>query len=189
MSVQTLETPPDRKWHPVWEVYDELRTARLNTKYYSCVLARCIRLNFWTEFIIAASASTGVAGAWFFETADGQLAWKILGSIAAILSVYQTIARPSEEIRCLEQRVTSYRELELSFDAIRRRVESEHDYSKSSKRLFEAAIDQKQRLVTSYVDPNQRHELIHECFDEVLKELPSSHFYIPPGENSEPPKG
>lgn len=179
MQTATQDATPDRRRHEVWEVYDELRTARLNTKYYSCVLDRRVTQNFWVEFTLAASASAGVAGAWVFSSPQGQLAWKILGSVSAVLAVYRAVAGLSEEIRKLERRVTAYRELEFAWEAVCRRVRAERAYSRASKRLFEAALEQKQRLITSYVDPKPRRTIVERCYREVQTELPADSFYIP----------
>jgi hypothetical protein len=41
--------------HPVWDVYDEARTARLNVRYYERQLASLRRKNISLEVIIALS--------------------------------------------------------------------------------------------------------------------------------------
>jgi len=49
--------------HPVWSLYDEIRTARLNVKYYGRRLEFLERRNFAFELILLASAPTSaIAG-------------------------------------------------------------------------------------------------------------------------------
>lgn len=49
-------------FHPVWNVYNEQRTARLNILYLQAKLKRLHRESFWMELVIAVSASTSAAG-------------------------------------------------------------------------------------------------------------------------------
>ena len=97
--------------HPVWTVYDELRTAKLNLYYYASRLARARRWHTTRELVMALSASTGVAGFWFFATAPGSIVWKGLGTASALLAVYHSVTRPSEGIRKLETHVTGWAQL------------------------------------------------------------------------------
>ncbi len=46
------------KEHPVWQVYDLLRTAKLNEKYFGRRLKKYVVINNTMEFFIAATAST-----------------------------------------------------------------------------------------------------------------------------------
>ena len=73
--------------HPVWDVYNEYRTARFSVRYYEKQLANLRRKNFFIEFILAASVSSGVVGLWLWETAVGGIIWKILVTLAAILAI------------------------------------------------------------------------------------------------------
>ncbi len=94
--------------HPVWTVYDELRTAKLNVYYYASRLARARRWHTTRELIMALSGSTGVAGIWFFATEPGSIVWKGLATASALLAVYHSVTRPSEGIRKLETHVTGW---------------------------------------------------------------------------------
>src|SRR5690606_5566481 len=113
-------TTSDRMRHPVWNVYDEYRTARLNVKYYSCQLAVLQKRNFWVEVVLAASSSSAIAGLWLFQTLAGVVVWKMLGSVAAVLAIYQPLAKLTEHIRNLEERITAYRGLELDLERLTR---------------------------------------------------------------------
>ena len=48
------------KEHPVWAVYDLMRTARLNEKYYASQLVRQARLRLAVELALSVFASTSV---------------------------------------------------------------------------------------------------------------------------------
>jgi len=81
-----------REDHPVWEVYDLYRTARLNVKYYSELLHRTEIKNFLLDLILLCSAPTSaVAGLWFWETEIGHEVWKYFGVIAAFAAVLKPL--------------------------------------------------------------------------------------------------
>ena len=62
--------------HPVWEVYNLLRTARLNCKYYGGLLHNAERINWWIQLIIAISLPTSaIAGFEIWATGAGSLFW------------------------------------------------------------------------------------------------------------------
>lgn len=165
--------------HPVWEVYNEYRTARLNVKYYSAKLASLQRRNLWIEWLLAAASSSTVAGLWFFQTMAGEVVWKLLGSVAAMLAVYQPIAKLAEQIRRLEERVTAYRGLELDLERLSRKIAHRGAYDDELIQQFEALMDQKGEVVRSYIDPKVDEKLQEKCEAEVLDELPVSRFLVP----------
>ncbi len=80
--------------HPVWDVYDLYRTARLNVCYYSTKLNRFQSYNFLIEITLAITASSSaVAALWFWEHPVGEIVWKILGVISALLAVSKPILK------------------------------------------------------------------------------------------------
>ncbi|MBF0320479.1 MAG: hypothetical protein HQL01_11825 [Nitrospirae bacterium] len=61
----------DRENNPVWDVYDEYRTARLNVLGNEMQLKWLEKKNKWMEIIIAVSTSSTVAGLWIFDSTVG----------------------------------------------------------------------------------------------------------------------
>jgi len=64
-----------RENHPVWIVYDKLRSACLNVKYYSRRLQTLERWNFTLEFPLSATAPSSAIAALFsgiLSTASGK---------------------------------------------------------------------------------------------------------------------
>ncbi len=98
--------------NPVWTVYDKLRTARLNVKYYSRRLEQIERENFWIELILLVTAPTSaIAGLWFWNTEYGSLAWKYLGVIAAVAAILKPLLALTKKIKDFESVVGGYRTL------------------------------------------------------------------------------
>ena len=163
---------------PVWEVYDALRTVRLNVRCYEFKLSSAKRTAFWLDIVSAGSASSAVAGIWLWQTPLGIVLWKALGSASAIVSVYQLVARPSDRVRELEARVTNYRALDFDLDGIRRRIQEQRAYSPELRAQFHAVMERLRGLSSSYSDPvdDDTRDLFQAA---VQKELPVSAFYDP----------
>lgn len=165
--------------HPVWHVYDELRTARLNATYYGTLLAAARRSNTIRELVTAASGSVGVAGLWLFVTPAGAVAWKILASTSAVLAVYNTVTRPSETIRRLEAQVVGWSQLEHALSEIRRRIHEAGHYDQELQKDVAEALDQKRGLLAGVPEPDVNEKLRRSCFDRVNRELPPEVFFVP----------
>jgi hypothetical protein len=89
-----------REDHPVWTVYDKLRTACLNVKYYSRRLRSLERWNFALEFLLSATApSSAIAALFFWNTEYGQTAWKYLAIVAAITAVAKPLLNLAKRIK------------------------------------------------------------------------------------------
>ncbi|HEU0013830.1 MAG TPA: hypothetical protein VFQ45_09105 [Longimicrobium sp.] len=168
--------------HPVWSVYDEYRTLRLNVNYYRCKLGYAVRVNFIVECLIAATSSTAVGGLWFFSTAAGGVVWKILATLAALLSVYQTVAKPSDIVRKLEETVTAFSTVEADIEKLCRKIKTDGRYTKPMMREFEALVEKRVEISHKYMDAKVNKNLRAHCTEEVLKQLPLESFYIPPPE-------
>jgi hypothetical protein len=85
--------------HPIWDVYDQYRTARLNVRYYEYKLEGLRRNNFRIELVLAISISSGVAGLWFWETLVGGIIWKIIVTLAAFTAVVKPLIKLSDRIQ------------------------------------------------------------------------------------------
>lgn len=165
--------------HPVWHVYDELRTARLNVYYYRSRLGTARRGHTFRELVLAASGSTGVAGLWFFATGPGTVAWKALATVAALLAVYHSVARPSERIRKLETHVTAWTQMEHALSDIRRRIHEAGRYDQTFQNEVKAVLDRKQAIAMDLIETDIDHKLLRACFDQVKRELPVDQFFVP----------
>jgi hypothetical protein len=165
--------------NPVWNVYDEYRTAKLNVKYYSYKLANATKWDFHVSLILAISSSSSISGLWLLEKWQNGILWKGLGAIAAFLAVYRTVAKSSESIRKLEQRVTAYRAIEFDLERLTRDISENKSYDEEMKRKFNSIMDRKQAFVLSYVDSEKNDDLNIKCACEVNRELPVENFFIP----------
>jgi hypothetical protein len=164
---------------PVWDVYDSLRTARLNWKYYGCRLVKTKRMSFIIDLVLAISASSAVGGLWLFAEWQNGLLWRVLGSFAAVLAIYNTTARLGSKIQEFERRATGWQAIEFDLDRIARKVRATREYGEELQAQFEVVMDRQHELAKTYVDPGSTNRLKRPCEEEVLRELPVDTFFIP----------
>ena len=166
--------------HPVWTVYNELRTASLNVKYYSARLTSLNRRNFWLEFTLAATApGSAIAGLFFWETEFGSFAWKLLGIITALLAVAKPFLKLTDRITKIEQTLTGYRGLNFDLSKIKTMIEQTKFYDNNLQDQFSIALERKKELLVNAPESYEIKDLKKKCQKEVLKEFPVESFFIP----------
>jgi cytochrome c oxidase subunit IV len=113
-----------REQHPIWTVYEKLRTACLNVRYYGRRLQGVERWNLSLEFVLGATApSSAIAALWFWNTEYGQTAWKCLAIVAAIAAVAKPLLNLTSRIKEYESVLSGYRVLEYDLREIRSMIE------------------------------------------------------------------
>jgi hypothetical protein len=151
----------------------------MNLKYYSYQLHLARRINFWVELILAFAASSAVGGLWLFESTWGGVAWRWLGAVAAILSVYQVVGKRADRIQSLEKRVSGFRALDFDLSRLVTRAQQRAAYDDELNNYFEAILDRKREIVLSYQDPSTNGKLLDRCMKEVLEEIPVDSLFVP----------
>lgn len=166
--------------HPVWGVYDRLRSARLNVKYYGRRLAAVERLNFAIELVLLITApSSAIAGLWFWNTEIGRTAWQFLGVIAAIAAVLKPLLALPKKIKDYEGVLSGYRILEFDLREIRSMVEQKRKYDSALQKEFAKALQRERILVGKTPESRENAKVKAQCEQEVLEEFPVDSFYIP----------
>ena len=98
-------TAPGATRHPVWDVYNELRTARLNIKYYTVRVEETRRLNRVLEIILAVAApGSAVAMLFIRETSIGKIIWGPLAVVAAFVAVVKPFLKLDERLQQYEKK-------------------------------------------------------------------------------------
>jgi len=175
-----------REDHPVWTVYDKLRTASLNVKYYSRRLQYFERLNFGIEFVIGATAPTSaIAGLWFWNTDYGQLAWKYLAIIAAIAAVAKPLLGLTKRIKDYESILSGYRTLEYDLREIALLVEQKKKYDQPLQTEFKKAIQREKALIAKNTETRENARVKRKCEQEVRDQFPPENFFVPKEEHND----
>jgi len=171
----------DNTDHPVWDVYNEFRTARINVLCYSYQLKILTRINTTMEIFLAIFTSSTIASIWFWKTNIGQYAWQVFGILSAILAILKPILNLTDRIKKKSEIASAYRELDQDFLRLKIMINQEKKYNKVSKKEFETLLKKKSEIISRYKDdggpPCKR--LINKCFKQVQNELPANNFYIP----------
>ncbi|MFZ3192007.1 MAG: hypothetical protein WA154_02230 [Moraxellaceae bacterium] len=169
---------------PVWAVYEEYRTARLNVKYYS---ARVESLENWSLYLDIASAvtvpSSAVSGLFFLKIPIVAKVWLYVVGGVVILSVIKPFLRFGQRIKLYDQTVSGYRALDHDLHEIVLKIRTEASYSASSKKMFDAAMKKKKALVTNPPERVSNKKLVEKFMLEVDSEIPSTSLFIPPQED------
>ncbi len=166
--------------HPVWEVYDLYRTARLNVKYYSELLHITERNNFVLELILLCSAPTSaVAGLWFWESSIGHEVWKYFGIIAAFAAVLKPLLSLPKKMKEYESLLSGYRMLDHDLHEIKSTITHKRKYDQSAQAEYKKAMKRKGVLVGKDPDAKEKKKIKQRCEMEVHSELPRDSFYIP----------
>lgn len=172
----------DRLKHPVWGVYDLYRTARLNVKYYSARLNQFEKYNFTLELILLISApSSAIAGLWFWNTSGGEIVWKFLGVLAAIVAVLKPLLGLNRRIKAYEEVLAGYRALDHDLYEIKEMVAQKQKFDKELQTDFRKALKRKGVLVNKNPETVQKKNLKTRLVREVNNELPPEQFYVPDG--------
>ncbi|MDP1993128.1 MAG: hypothetical protein Q8K00_19095 [Syntrophales bacterium] len=169
-----------RENHPVWTVYDKLRTARLNVKYYSRRLQSIERINFVMELVLLASApSAAIAGLWFWDQPLGKVVWQYFGVVAAITALLKPLLNLPKQITVFESVLSGYRILEYDLMEIKVLVEQKQKYDTPLQNEFKKALQREKTLVGKTPETRERRKIKGLCEAEVLQELPRESFFVP----------
>jgi hypothetical protein len=170
--------------HPVWDVYNLYRTARLNVRYYEERLGRITLYNNVIEWIIAVATPTTALGAFLHDSplldnGIGSISWQIVAGLAAFLTSIKQYFQFPKKIGKMEHALSAYRALEFDLEQIVLKIKKERTYSKISMQMFDEAQKKKGKLVCDPPENKQDKKLIQKMTDEVLEKLPLEFFYEP----------
>jgi hypothetical protein len=180
MQSSRLDASEARQLNPVWTVYNELRTARLNVKYLQHQIRALKRANLGYEIFLALAMSSAVAGFSFWQLDIGKATWAGIGWTAAVLAVLKPILKLPETFQRKQELLASYMILDHDLNTIRIEIQFRQKYDETLKRQFTRALQRKAELVQKDTASSVNERLRQCCYEEVLKELPTNSFYIPP---------
>jgi hypothetical protein len=166
--------------HPVWDVYDQLRTARLNETYYGCRLQTFERLNFWSEIVVAVtSSSSAIAGFAFWNSDAGSSLWKFMLALAAVISVVKPLLNLTKKIRLYEELLAGYRLLVHDLKDLRIDISQSREYTKAHQARFKKIIEKQRLLADKSPERTENKSVKMGCQIAVQVEMPTSSFYVP----------
>lgn len=165
--------------HPVWDVYNEYRTARLNVRCYEMLLSWLERKNKWMEIVILFSTSSAAAGLWIFANPTGAYVWKSISAFAAILAIIKPILKYPDAIKVTSEMLSDYRALDNSFQKLVISIKQRGQYDDEFKNRFQELLDKKAKIIDKYIVGPIASSYKILATDVVNEELPPESFYIP----------
>ena len=165
--------------HPVWDVYDQYRTARLNVYYRESQLSRLQSRNFYIELVLALSTSSVVAGLWLWEAAIGGIIWKALATLAAILAVVKPLVKLSDQIQQKSKVLANWRLLDAGLEQLTLSVSQYRKYDDAMRSRFFTLMETKSTIIKEEPAEGIDQTLRKRCQEQVNQELPMDSFFIP----------
>lgn len=162
-------------------IYDEYRTACLNTLYYAHRLKTYQQINFWMETTIAIGAwiTAGAAGFTLVkESKVGNYFWTFIALLSALLAVVKPIAKLAEDIEKYSKLWGSYNRLYHSFRILVQDIQAARSVTTEQIDLFKKLRQQS----TEYVEADDRSPdrgLVKRLQEQVKQQIPASALWMP----------
>ena len=163
------------KDHPVWDVYDELRTARLNIKCLTCEIARLRRCSTTIEVVLGLSGATSIGAVAWLQNPLGKTIWGGIGFISMMLIALKPVFPFAEQRTKKERLLISYRILEHDLDCVRIGIRERGEYDDQAKREFRSALIRKQSwfctvraLAQKKSDKNVKLKCLTSCLIQIF---------------------
>lgn len=169
----------ESKNHPVWNLYNEWRTARLNVKCLQTKIASLRRCNSFVEISLAIASTSSIGGFWFFQNVVGGYIWKSIGALAVVLTVLKPIFKFNERIRKKQEALVGYQTLDHDFNCIAVEVQHHQRYDDELRKEFMKALKRKADLIKKDDGEPIDIKCQQKCEDEVDREMPVDSFYVP----------
>ena len=166
--------------HPVWEIYDQYRTTKLNIKYRSRILLNLKRWSKFFDISLAITAPTSaIAAIGFWSTKFGFYVWQILISITALLAFIKPFLSLTEKIELNEELLVAERSLEIDLYKIIILIKEKMCYDTIIQDKFLESLDKIKDIIQKDKEVKVNEKLREKFFEEVNRELPNEFFYIP----------
>lgn len=166
--------------HPVWNVYDSMRTTRLNILYYESKLKTAEKYTLIMQIALAATVpSSAISGFEIWDFGLGKYAWEIIVTISSLIAFIQPFLMLPKKAKLYSELVDGYKILFYDLQDIKHKIEEDNSYADKHKKLFKAAKERKKKLEIKETGVSINQSLKKECQTKVAKELPAENFYIP----------
>lgn len=155
--------------------YDQLRTARLNLKYYGRRLVFVRRVMLAMNIAIALGTSAVVASWAIWDVQPA--VWASFASFAAVLSLARPFLQLEEKVESYATLFSSYRTIDLELQAAIHGVRQSRQVNRSARSRLEEAIMRQAALTDEDAHPSRR--ALRKAEDEVNEELPPESLWMP----------
>jgi len=159
-------------------IYDRLKSACLNKKYYGEKLYRYQQIDLWSTIVMAVGTSAAI-GAWsIWHQPGGRNFWTILASVATLASLIKPFFGFPKKIERLTRLQSGYMRLYHDLYKLVEDIRSSECVTKKMLDMFDAA-DTRYREFAVDDDLKKSKRLANRCEEEVRREFPNTFFWNP----------
>jgi hypothetical protein len=172
--------------HPVWEVYDALRTACYEKLYYTARLSSVQkaeeRMELALAFFVPGSA---IAAFTVWKTSYGAVLWSVATAVATLISVAKPFLKGADRIRMYNESVVRFSIAAAELSEIRSLIAQKEAYDAELAARF--AVANRNLIGANEHAPRELQEakLQERMYAQVNREFPKEQFFVP----SKPEKG
>jgi hypothetical protein len=175
---------PGKKDLRVWDVYNLLRTTRLNIKFYSHFLSFWKQINLIVDVFLGLTASSSAVAGWcVWSTSTGEVIWLIISMVAGVVVIVKPFFKIGDRIEAYEKATHDYLMLQSRIEKIVFEIKQAQAYRERHQILLEVANDMLGGLKVNPPDKkeesNRMKRIKRDCQNEIMNELPNSCFFIP----------
>lgn len=165
--------------NPIWLAHDEFKTARLNVYYYQYQISRLKLLKLIFDIVAALSTSSIVAGLWFWQTSIGNVAWKAIGALAAVMVVIVPIFNISNRIKQKSEIYSGWCLIDDGFKKLEILIKEQNQYNDEMKNRFHQLLDMESDIKQKEEPEKVNKKIQRKCYEQVNIELTAESFFVP----------
>jgi hypothetical protein len=168
--------PDDPKYY---QIYDELKRALLNKKYYGMRLETFRSRNIVMEWMILAGASgSGLAGLAVWGTPYGKPVWGAITAVSALLALAKPLLKMSDKIATYAKLYGDYTGTYEKLRILSDDIQVTHALSTATSKTFHETRKAASEL-SGLGDPYPDRELVKKLQDQVNAEISLDNLWIP----------
>jgi hypothetical protein len=169
-----------RKRHPVWDVYDEYRTALYNEKAHTTRIHQIVKISKAIDIALAVfTPSSAITGLFLLHTSAGKIAWNSLISVASLLAVSKPFLKLDIQRAQLIASLSGYTQLRHDLEGLTMRIRRRGKFDDALEAEFESIRRKKvsvyKRTTLFKLSKKKREEL----YNEVIRQHPMNRFFVP----------
>jgi hypothetical protein len=180
-SKKSAADTPEELRAKVSEINDLFRTARLNQMYYAQRLHVVKKAMNWSDGLIAVGSSSSLAGwgLWKYGQTSAN-SWAVLAGIATLLSVLKPVFQLRREIERYSKLHIGYCGLYYDLEQIVIDLRTTHILTAASWTAFTHQQKKNKELgLIDDSDAERKLDLLNECQQAVLTEIPKGSLWLP----------
>jgi hypothetical protein len=161
-------------------LYDDMRTALLNRKYYGCRLVVVKRRVLRLDVVVAIGSSSTVAGWAIWKGEIGSWWWGLIAGLAAVVAVVRPILQLGSEVERCSRLFTNFGDVYFDLKRIAEDSRGAGRFGENEVLRYTRSVERMKALSTDD-DPDPDRALLTRLYVEVDKEHPASTLWMPAG--------